>query len=98
VERSSSGWLTAIRSRLADRIAHCWGVMGAEVKPGRCLLGEELSVLDLYVATASRWSPGRRRFYEVAPTLAEPIRRVDAEPRLARLWGERFAFVEGWER
>ena len=58
----------------------------------------ELSVLDLYVATASRWSPGRRRFYEVAPKLADVIRRVDADPRLATLWAERFPFTQGWER
>jgi GST-like protein len=83
-----------IKARLADRITHCWGVMGAQVKPGRYLLGDDLSMLDLYVATASRWSPGRQRFYEVAPGLAEAIRRVDAHPRLVELWAERFPFVE----
>jgi GST-like protein len=87
----------AIKARLADRISHCWGVMGTQVSPGRYLLGDDLSVLDLYVATASRWSPGRQRFYEVAPGLAEAIRRVDAHPRLAELWAERFPFVEGWD-
>jgi GST-like protein len=86
-----------IKARLADRIAHCWSVMGAEVKPRRYLLGDELSVLDLYVATASRWSPGRQRFYQVAPGLAEAIRRVDAHPQLVELWAERFPFVTGWE-
>jgi len=86
-----------IKARLFDRIAHCWGVMGAAVKPGRYLLGDDLSVLDLYVATASRWSPGRRRFYEVAPGLAEAIRRVDADPRLTEFWAARFPFAEGWE-
>jgi GST-like protein len=88
----------AAKARLYDRIAECWGIMDAQLRPRRHLLGDDLSVLDLYVATASRWSPGRHRFYEVAPGLASAIRRADAEPRLAALWAERFPFVEGWER
>ena len=88
----------AIKTRLFDRIAHCWQLMEAQLQPGRYLLGEDLSVLDLYVATASRWSPGRRCFYEVAPGLAETIRRVDADPRLTAIWAERFPFTRGWER
>lgn len=89
---------TGVKARLFDRIARCWELMEAQLRPGKYLLGEDLSVLDLYVATASRWSPGRRRFYEVAPGLAEVIRRVDADPRLAAIWAERFPFSQGWER
>ncbi len=59
------------------------------------LLGDRLSVLDLYVATASRWSPGRRSFYSVAPGLADAVRRTDAEPALAALWAERFPLFGG---
>ncbi|MBN9221852.1 MAG: glutathione S-transferase family protein [Mesorhizobium sp.] len=87
-----------IRERLFERIARCWAFMGDQLRPSRYLLGEELSVLDLYVATASRWSPGRRRFYEVAPSLADAMRRVDADPRLANLWSQRYPFTQGWER
>lgn len=87
-----------IKAQLSDRIAHCWGVMDAATGPAPYILGDELSVLDLYVATVSRWSPGRRRFYEVAPGLADVVRRVDADPRLAALWDARFPFVAGWER
>jgi len=87
-----------IRSRLFERIARCWAFMGDQLQPDHYLLGQELSVLDLYVATASRWSPGRRRFNEVAPSLADAVRRVDADPRLASLWSERYPFVQGWER
>src|SRR5581483_11324477 len=87
----------AAKAHIFERIAQCWGVMGAQLRPGRFLLGDDLSVLDLYVATASRWSPGRRRFYEAAPGLADAIRRTDAEPRLTALWAARFPFVGGWE-
>ena len=87
----------AIRARLSERIVHCWSVMEAQVSPDRYILGDDLSVLDLYVTTVSRWSRLRRRFYEVAPKMAQVVRRVDAEPRLQTLWAERFPFDEGWE-
>ena len=86
-----------IMQRTAERIADCWRMMDEQVTPGRYILGDELSVLDIYVAVVSRWTPRRRRFYEVAPKMAEVVRRVDAEPRLRDLWTERFPFVEGWE-
>ena len=86
-----------LRARTAERIDACWRVMDAQVDPGRYILGDDLSVLDLYVAVVSRWAERRRRFYEVAPKLAQVVRRVDAEPRLAALWAERFPFTEGWE-
>ncbi|MFI4936016.1 MAG: glutathione S-transferase family protein [Caulobacterales bacterium] len=86
-----------VKTRTAERIAACWGIMDAQVDPGRYILGDELTVLDLYVTVISRWGPRRRRFYEVAPKLAKVVRRVDADPRLEALWAERFPFTEGWE-
>ena len=86
-----------IKQRTTERMAHCWGVMNAQINPGAYLLGDDLGVLDLYVTVISRWGPRRRRFYEIAPRMAEAVRRVDADPRLAALWAERFPFVEGWE-
>ncbi len=86
-----------ILERTGERISHCWRVMDAQIAPGTYLLGDELSVLDLYVAVVSRWGPRRRQFYAAAPRMAEVVRRVDADPRLAALWADRFPFVEGWE-
>lgn len=83
--------------RTAERIAECWRLMDEQVSPGRYILGDDLSVLDLYVAVVSRWTPRCRRFYEVAPKMSEVVRRVDADPRLAAFWAERFPFSEGWE-
>ena len=80
-----------------DRIAFCWAGMDAQVRPGTYLLGDELSVLDLYVAVVSRFGPWRMRFYEVAPRMTPVVRRVDAHPRLAGFWARRFPFDEGWE-
>ncbi|MFZ0267981.1 glutathione S-transferase family protein [Caulobacter sp.] len=86
-----------IKAATAERIAECWGMMEGQLDPGGYLLGEELTVLDLYVAVVSRWGPRRKRFYAVAPRMGEVVRRVDADPRLATFWAERFPFVEGWE-
>lgn len=86
-----------ILERTAERIAECWRTMDGQITPGRFLLGDELSVLDLYVATASRWTPRRRRFYAEAPRMADVVRRVDALPELKAFWEARFPFEDGWE-
>lgn len=78
----------ALDERVLDRIAECWAMMERQITPGRYLLGDELSALDLYVAVVSRFSPRRQRFYEVAPRMGEVVRRVDEDPRLTALWAE----------
>jgi GST-like protein len=85
------------KAATAERIAACWGMMDSQVDPGRYILGDELGVLDLYVAVMSRWGPRRKRFYEMAPKMSRVVRRVDAEPRLADFWAARFPFEDGWE-
>lgn len=86
-----------VKERLTGRIAHCWTVMETQLSPGLYLLGDDLSVLDLYVSVISRWEPSRSTFYARAPRMAEVVRRVDADPRLADLWATRFPFIDGWE-
>lgn len=87
-----------IKARTLERIADSWRIMDEELHPaGPYLLGEALSALDLYVTVVSRWSPRRRRFYEVAPRMTEVVRRIDAEPRLAAFWAARMPFADGWE-
>jgi GST-like protein len=81
-----------IRTRTAERIAECWGRMESQLTPGRWLLGDELTVLDLYVAAVSRWTPHRKRFHQVAPRMGEVARRVDALPELTDFWDQRFPF------
>ena len=73
-----------------DRIAFCWAHMDSQLNPGQYLLGNELTVLDLYDTVVSRFGPWRERFYEVAPHMTPVVHRVDAEPRLQAFWQERF--------
>lgn len=79
-----------IKDRTAERIAHCWHQMEQQITPGQYLLGDTLTVLDLYVDVLSRWTPGRARFAREAPKLAQVVARVDADARLAPLWARRF--------
>ena len=81
-----------VLGRSAERIAACWGMMESQIEPGRFLLGDEVSVLDLYVTVVSRWRPLRPRFYREAPKMAQVVRRVDALPELAAFWPKRFPF------
>ncbi|MDP3749503.1 MAG: glutathione S-transferase family protein [Phenylobacterium sp.] len=79
----------ALTERTLERIAECWGIMDGQVSPGRYILGDELSVLDLYVAVVSRFRPRRERFYREAPKMGEVVKRVDEDPRLKALWAAR---------
>jgi len=73
-----------------ERIAFCWRTMDSQISPGLYLLGNQLTVLDLYVAVVSRFGPWRDRFYADAPRMTPAIRRVDEDPRLKSLWSRRF--------
>lgn len=84
-------------ARADARIADGWRMMGEQISPGAWLMGEALSVLDLYVAVVSRFRPRRQRFYAAAPNMADIIRKVDAHPQLQTLWAERYPFEPGWD-
>jgi GST-like protein len=51
-----------VMDRVHDRIAYCWRKMDEQVTPGRYILGNELSALDLYVTVISRFPPLARAF------------------------------------
>lgn len=78
-----------IMERTAERRLFCWRIMDAQLRPGRYLLGDDLTVLDLYATVLSSWGPGREPFREAAPRVAAVVERVDQHPRLAPLWAER---------
>lgn len=78
--------------RIHQRIADCWRMMDQQITPGRYILGDDLSVLDIYVTVISRFAPRRKRFYEAAPRMAQIVPRVDDDPRLRDFWARRFPF------
>jgi GST-like protein len=86
-----------LRDRAIDHIKTCWQVMEAAVEPAPWILGERMSLLDVYVTLVSRWTPRRRWFETACPKLYQVVRRVDELPELADFWKQRFPFSEGWE-
>jgi GST-like protein len=87
----------AVIDAVHERIAFCWKNMNSQLDPARYLLGNDLTVLDIYVTVVSRFGPWRKRFYESAPKMAPVVRRVDGDPRLVEFWAKRFPFDKGWE-
>lgn len=87
----------AVVDAVHERIAFCWQQMDAQLTPGRYLLGDTLTALDLYVTVVSRFGPWRNRFYAAAPNMTPVVKRVDSDPRLADFWARRFPFDDGWE-
>lgn len=74
-----------ILERTSERIAECWRLMGEQITPKSYLVGDDLSVLDIYLAVVSRWTPRRARIVAEAPNLAPVLERVDNDPRLKAL-------------
>jgi len=87
----------AVIDAVHNRIEFCWNNMDTQIQPGKYLLGESLTVLDLYVTVVSRFGPWRKRFYAASPKMSEVVKRVDADPRLTAFWAQRYPFEEGWE-
>ena len=79
-----------VKTALEARIDDCWAVMEAGIDPGDYLLGDDLTVLDLYVTVVSRWTSRKRLHATIAPRLGAVVRRVENDPRLASLWASRF--------
>lgn len=80
-----------VKERLEARIAACWGVMEADLAPaGPYLLGEDLTVLDIYVTVVGRWTPRKALHETIAPKIGAVIRRIESEARLTELWARRF--------
>ncbi|MDC3960479.1 glutathione S-transferase family protein [Polyangium jinanense] len=81
----------AVVHAVHERIAFCWQHMDSQLTPDRYLLGDTLTVLDLYVNVVSRFGPWRPRFEQEAPKMTHVMARVDNDPRLQPLWERRFA-------
>jgi GST-like protein len=81
-----------VKARLMDRIVHNWALMERSISPGAYLLGDDLTVLDVYVTVVARWTPRAALHENIAPGIGEVVRRVETDPRLAALWADRFPF------
>jgi len=58
---------------------------------GPYFLGENFSVLDIFITVMSHWRPGRRWFQDNCPRLASVSARVEAFPELKEILERNFA-------
>lgn len=84
-----------LRERAIEQIKTAWKAMEGQVEPSPWILGERMSLLDLYVAIVSRWTPRRVWFCEMCPKLNAVADRIDALPELKDFWARRFPFSDG---
>jgi glutathione S-transferase len=64
---------------------HC-AMVAKALQPGPFLLGQEMTVVDVYLGMLASWHPGRPKAYEEHPELPRLIAAVKADPRVAPLW------------
>lgn len=75
-----------------QRRADMWVLMNDafDGAPGPFLLGETMSLLDVYVAMMSRWDPGRADFVDQCPALLPAVEATEADPVVAAVWARNF--------
>lgn len=84
-----SGHKMLIDGALARRRA-LWQLMEAQVEPAPFLCGDTLTVLDIYTAMMSHWSPGRDWFKANCPVLATSVAETESHPVVAKVFARNF--------
>ncbi|MBL8519912.1 MAG: glutathione S-transferase family protein [Betaproteobacteria bacterium] len=80
----------AFREKLTQRLRDMWTTMESQLHPAPYVLGSSMSVLDLYLAMVSRWSPGRQWILAHCPKLGAAVTLTEQHPVVARTWKENF--------
>ena len=57
----------------------------AALQPGPFLLGDTLTIVDVYLAMLATWEPGRA-LYQSRAELPRLVAAVKADPRVTALW------------
>jgi GST-like protein len=72
------------------RRKNLWLIMEDGVFPSPYVLGDRMSLLDVYVAMMSHWSPRRDWFFEHCPRLAGAVSAVETNPVVREVWKRNF--------
>ncbi|MCW5725785.1 MAG: glutathione S-transferase family protein [Maricaulaceae bacterium] len=80
----------ALKDGANERRKHLWSLMEAQIKPAPFLAGAEMTLLDVYAAMMSRWSPGRDWFEGECPKLLSAVQRAEKHPKIAAIWKRNF--------
>ncbi|EYF06273.1 glutathione S-transferase family protein [Chondromyces apiculatus] len=79
-----------LKEATVQRTLSCWKNIEENLSPGQYLLGDKLTMLDVYGSAMSRWRPGRARIRAVAPRAVAAAERAEAHPVLAEVFKHNF--------
>jgi GST-like protein len=74
----------------ARRRKNLWRIIEEGVFPSPYVLGDRMSLLDVYVAMMSHWSPRRDWFFQNCPRLAGAVSAVETNPIVRDVWKRNF--------
>ena len=79
-----------LKAHALQRLKDAWLAFEAAITPKPYLVGDRLSVLDVYGAMISRWRPGRAWLDANCPKAMASIRTTEADPQIASAWARNF--------
>jgi GST-like protein len=68
-----------------------WRIVEAVAADAPYVIGDQLTIVDLYVGVMQYWRPGRKWFVANTPRLTRIGANVAKHPRLAAVWARNFA-------
>lgn len=91
-ERWVSGLETGedFRKRTDAYREELWRMVEREASPGPYWLGDQLTLVDLYIGVMVYWRPGKKWFDANTPKLARIAANVASHPKLAVVWARNF--------
>jgi GST-like protein len=72
------------------RTLDAWQMVEQALKPKVFMLGDALTMVDVYAAMISRWRPGRARIREVAPLCMAAADRAEQHEIVAKVFAKNF--------
>jgi GST-like protein len=80
----------SLKEKCAERTLVYWKMMEDALSPSPYLLGEKISVLDVYASAVSRWRPGRKAIAAACPRLASVFELTERRPIVNEVWSRNF--------
>ena len=80
----------SLKAHALARLKSAWTDFETAIEPAPYLLGDRISVLDVYVAMIARWRPGRAWIAEHCPKSIVAVERTEQHPVVASVWARNF--------
>ena len=80
----------SLKAHALQRLKDAWLAFESAITPGPYLLGDSLSLLDVYVAMVARWRPGRAWLVEHCPKAMAAVVKTEMQPTVAAVWARNF--------